>query len=156
VHLAAGELAWDLREVRAPEVTVGDQNTVEDALVTARGDHPPSGRTHRPGPDRFRRHRGDPRVECDQVIVTVVARVGLDIGADLVPPGKVRVVLRHREALERGHVPRGDQVQGLVVGMPVPADPAGLLKALGVVARLAELLEGGDARRASPDDAVAR
>jgi len=47
-------------------------------------------------------------------------------------------------------------VQGLVVGVPVPADPAGLLKALGVVPRLAELLEGRDAGGAGSDDAVAR
>jgi len=47
-------------------------------------------------------------------------------------------------------------VQGLVVGVPVPADPVGLLKALGVVPRLAELLEGRDAGSAGSDDAVAR
>ena len=65
------------------------------------------------------------------------------------------VVGRHREVFEERRVPRGDQVERVIVGVPVPTHTIGLLVAVDLVARRAELLQGGDARRAGPDDAVA-
>jgi hypothetical protein len=47
-------------------------------------------------------------------------------------------------------------MQRLVVGVPVPADPAGLLETLDVMANLTELLQGRKPGGARPDDAVAR
>jgi hypothetical protein len=87
--------------------------------------------------------------------VSVGLGVGLEVGPYLVAAGEVREVRRHGEVLEVGHVPRGDEVQRVIVGVPVAADPVGLLVAVDVVAGLAELLQGGDAGRTGPDDAVA-
>ena len=74
--------------------------------------------------------------------MSVLPGVGLDVLADLVPARKMRVVRRHGEVLEVGHVPGRDQVEGFVIGVPVAADAAGLFEAVDVVARLAELLKG--------------
>lgn len=134
---------------------VGDQYTLKDPFVASRGGDPPSGGTDRPvGLDRG--DREDLGVEVDQVIVAVVACIGFDVRADLIAPRKVRVIGRHRKAFEEGHIARGDQVQRLVVGVPVPADPIGLLEALDVVTRLAHLLECGHTRCTGADDTVTR
>jgi len=70
----------------------------------------------------------------------VVMGVRLDVAPNLVPTRKVRVLLGHREALEVGHVARSDQVQRVVVGVPMSPDAIGLLKALDLVSCFAQLL----------------
>jgi hypothetical protein len=154
VQLRAGELAGHRGDVRTPQMAVRDQHAVEHALVAAGGLHAPAGRSDRRRAGGLGGDGDDRGVAGDQVVVAVVPRVGLDVGPDLVAPREVRVVGGHREALERGRVARGDQVQRLVVGVPVAADPIGLLEALDLVAGLAQLLQGRQPGRAGTDHAV--
>ena len=65
-----------------------------------------------------------------------------------------RVVRRHGEAVEGGAVPRRDELQGLVVGMPVAADPVALPVAAHREALLQQGLEGGQAGSAGANDAL--
>ena len=81
--------------------------------------------------------------------------VRVQVGQHLVAGGEQRVVRRHREVVVAGHVARGDQVERVVVGVPVSADPVGLLKALDDPARLGQGLHGGQAGGAGADHAVA-
>ena len=154
VDLRAGERAGHVRHVLVPQVPVRDEHpVVVDALARAQGDRP-SGRPDR-SIGRDRHDRLDRGVEPDDLVVPVLAGVRLDVGAHLVAAREVGVLRRHREVLEEGRVARGDQVQRVVVGVPVPAHPIGLLVAVDLVARRPQLLQGGDAGRAGPDDAVA-
>jgi hypothetical protein len=155
VQLRARERAGEVGDMRAPEVAVRHEHALERALVTPRGDDPPPGGTDRcvtGGNGRHRLHLG---VERDEGGESVVAGEGLDVAAHLVAAGEVGVLRRHREALERGGVPRGDEVQRVVVAVPVAADAAGALEAHDLVPGRAQLLDGGQAGGTGTDDAVA-
>jgi hypothetical protein len=84
-----------------------------------------------------------------------VVGVRVEVGQHLVAGGEQRVVRRHREALVTGDVPRGDQVQCVVVGVPVAAHPVGLLETVDFAARLGQGFHGGQPGRAGADHAIA-
>jgi hypothetical protein len=104
VQLPAGELAGNVGHVGVPEMSVGNQDAVEDTLIAAGGEHAPSSGSHGSGASVHGGHGNHFRVEVDEVVVPVVMGVRLDVAPNLVPTGKVRVLLGHREALEVGHV----------------------------------------------------
>ena len=104
VQLLSGELARDVGNVGVPEMSVGNQDAVEDTLIAAGGQHAPSGRSHGSGAGIDGGHGNHFCVEVDEVVVPVAIGVRLDVAPHLVPTGKVRILLGHREALEVGHV----------------------------------------------------
>ena len=100
--------------------------------------------------------RLDPDPEGDALVQAVRVGVRVQVGGDLVARREERVVGRHREARVARHVARGDEVQGLVVGVPVAADAVGRLEAVDLAAAREQGLEGGEAGGAGADDAVGR
>src|SRR5699024_11128129 len=77
-----------------------------------------------------------------------------DVVPDLVPAREVRVIIGHREALEMSLVAGGDEVERLVVGVPVPGDSVGFLEAVGVDAGGVQLRECGEPGGSGTDDRV--
>jgi hypothetical protein len=137
-----------------PEVPVGDEHpvVVDASPVSSVTVHPadPTAPSVAIGTTE-----GDPGLEADDLVMPVLAGVRLDVGADLVAAREVRVVAGIGKSSKKVMSLEGDQVERVVVGVPVPADPVGLLEAVDLVARLAEMLQGGDAGCAGPDDEVA-
>jgi hypothetical protein len=82
--------------------------------------------------------------------VGVVVLVRLELVAARVN----RLVGRHGEAVEAGAAFRSDQVQGIVVGVPVTADVPGLLETVHVEAGVGHSLQGGKASGPGANDAI--
>jgi hypothetical protein len=162
VGVLAGELARVVGPARLEVVTVGDHEVVDAA-------HRPFAGRFVPGRDRPRRAvvvllelaAFDHRLEPHEPIDAEVARVALEVLAQVVVARVVGVVLGHRVVVVLGEVLGRDDVRGLEdrrvarVGVedPVAAD---LLAAVpdhevgepGVE----QVLRGGDTRRAGADD----
>ncbi len=139
----AGEVACVGGKPRIPEVPVRDDDGVE-RLVRARG-----------GADApavpLRRDLDDLLLEAHVGGQSEVLVEGEQVVAHLVPTREEGVARRHREAVEAGGVPRGDQVQRLVVPVPVAAGLRGPLEADDVVARIDQRAHGFEAGCARAD-----
>ena len=90
-------------------------------------------------------------------MATQVELVGVEVEVlqHLVAVGEERPVLGHGEALEARHLSRGDQVERVVVVIPVTTDGVGLLEAVDVVTGIEHGLECSEAGGSGADDAVA-
>ena len=77
-----------------------------------------------------------------------------DVVAHLVAAREQRILRRHREAVEARRVARRDQVQALVVGVPVPADAVAALEAVDGKAFVAQHLKRAQPGGAGADQAV--
>ena len=154
VDLLSREVLADRGPLLIPQVPVGDEDAVVvDALPGAEKHRPPVA-ADRTG-TRSRSHRDHLGLEADDVVQPVRPRVRLEILAHLVSTGEMRIVRGHGESLEPRHVAGRDQVQSVVVGVPMPAHTIGLLEAVDVHPLRAQSLKGGDAGGAGTDDAVA-
>src|SRR5512133_672719 len=102
-------------------MTVGHQHSVIPRAPAVRRPYPPAVLTA--GTLRF--DARDLGVEGDVAAQLESVREGLDVGAHLVSARVDREFRRHRETLEARYVARSDQMQRLVVGVPVPTDPVG-------------------------------
>jgi len=107
-------------------VAVGDDHPVVDAALAVGGRDLPAGEPGRV----VRARRGDLRVEADVRAEAVVGGEAEDVVAHLVAAREQRIAGGHREALEARRVARGDQVQGLVVGVPMATDPVAAFEAV--------------------------
>ena len=135
-------------------MAVGHEHAVVLPSHPVRGGHRPSGGTDG-SVSRQRLDAIDGRAEGD--VATQVELIGeeVEVLQHLIAVGEERPVLGHGEALVAGHLTGGDQVERVVVVIPVPADGVGLLEAVDLMARIEHGLEGGKARRAGSNDAVA-
>ena len=123
VQHGAGELAGQLRQPRRVQGAGGDQEALEDAgalLAVALGDQLPAG--------LVRAGRDHPGAELVVRAEVEALGVGGQVVAHLAVVGVRRARGVHRVLGELGHVPRGDQVRGVVhrrvrvLDVPQPAD----------------------------------
>ena len=156
VAVAAGvqhvpvEAARIVGHERVPQVPVGDDHAVVGAALAVGGRDLPAReavRVERP-------RRRDRRVEADVRAQAVVRGEAEDVVAHLVAAREQRIVRRHREALEARRVARRDQVQALVVGVPVPADAVAALEAVDGKTFVEEHLQRAQPGGAGADQAV--
>jgi hypothetical protein len=77
-----------------------------------------------------------------------------DVVAHLVAAREQRILRRHREALEARRVARRNQMQALVVGVPMASDVVTALEAVDGKTFVNEHLESAKSGRSSTDQAV--
>ena len=148
VDLLAGELAGIRRQVLIPQVPVTDEHARVLAGRTVGG-------LDLPSVTAGGAERRDPLHAHAQAHVGAHAGLGgeaLQVAAHLVTARIDRIARRHRIAGEAREVPGGDQVQGLVVGVPVAADALALLEAVERDPVPLEHLHRTQAGRAGADD----
>ena len=148
-HLA-GELTSDRRDERHGVVAVGDEYAgVGACAAVGRGNVPPADRV---GADRVEPMH--PRTEDDPVTEVIAVGEPLEVLERLRPAGEVGPTLRHRVATETRTVPWSDQVEAVVVGVPMSTDAFGGLEAVELDARADQCLHRCHAGRARSDDAT--
>ena len=150
VQHAPGEAPRVVGHERVPEMPVGDDHAVVGAALAVGGRDLPAVEAVR----AERPRRGDGRVEADVRAQAVVGGEAQDVVAHLVAAREQRILRRHREPVEARRVARRDQVQALVVGVPVPADAIAALEAVDGESFVAQHLERAEPGGAGADHAV--
>ncbi|MNF58754.1 hypothetical protein D3C84_403220 [compost metagenome] len=145
-----GEAPAHFRNLAVPQVTVGNQYAGVMLAGAVAERHLPTGFavfTQRNETAHFGVER-DFLAQAEGVGVVVHVRL------DLVAARVNRIVGRHGEAVEAGAAFRSDQMQGIVVGVPVTADVPRLLETVHVEAGVGHGLQGGKASGPGANDAI--
>ena len=126
VQHAPVEVARAVGHERVPEVAVGDDHAVVGLALAVGGRDLPAGQAA-----LVERSRGRDRgVEPDLRAQVVVRGEFEDVVAHLVAAREQRILGGHREAVEARGVAGRDEVQALVVGVPMAADAIATLEAV--------------------------